>query len=111
MTRPVLVYQGEDKLIECQVTGVSAATEIEVTIDCNPQVIKTLSGGSVSNVSSSGFNLQIDASDLTSIKPGLYKYQGRATIGTLHNIRFTPNQIRLLESVFETSRNVRDYGS
>ena len=111
MTRPVLFYQGEDKLIECQVTGVSAATEIEVTIDCNPQVIKTLSGGHITGLSSTGFNLQLSASDLTTITPGLYKYQGRATIGTLHNIRFVPNQIRLLESVFETSRNVRDYGS
>lgn len=110
MTRPVLVYQGEDKLFECQVTGVSAATEIEVTIDCNPQVIKTLSGGGVTGLSASGFLVQLSASDLVSIKPGLYRYQARATIGTLHNIRFVPDQIRLLESVFENS-NVRDYGS
>ena len=111
MTRPVLVFQGADKLFECQVVGVELASEIEVTFDCNPQVVKTLSGGGITGLSSSGFLVQIDASDLVSIEPGLYRYQGRATIGTLHNIRFVPDQIRLLESVFENSTSVRDYGS
>ena len=111
MTRPVQVYQGEDKLFQCEVTGVELASEIELTIDCNPQVVKTLSGGGITGLSSSGFNCQIDASDLVSIKPGLYRYQARATIGTKHNIRFVPDQIRLLESVFENSTSVRDYGS
>lgn len=82
-------------------TDVQTATEIEFVIEATTKILKTLSAGQISNVTASGFRVQIDAADTTSIKPGEYKYQARATIGgKKYNIRFMPNKIKILDSVF-----------
>ena len=107
--RPVRLFQGEDKTLSCTVSeDLTAATEIEFTIDCN--IKKTLSGGSISNVTTTGFDVQIDAADTENVKPGPYKHQGRATVaGKLSNIVFTPNKIKIMDSVFVDSYTTGDY--
>lgn len=112
MTRPIVLYQGEDKTIDVLMNDdISTATEIEFYIDTDDQIKKTLSAAQISSVTATQFSVAIDAADTETKTPGPYKFQARATIaGKKHNIKFTPNKIRLLESVFITQRRIKDYG-
>ena len=112
MTRPIELFQGEDKTITVEMNDdISAATEIEFYIDTCTQIKKTLTASEISGVTATQFQVQIDAADTETKTPGPYKFQARATLaGKKHNIKFTPNKIRLLESVFVTQRTIKDYG-
>lgn len=112
MTRPIWLYQGEDKTISVAMNDdISAASEIEFYIDTSPQIKKTLTDAEISSVTTTSFSVQIDAADTETVKAGTYKYQARATLaGKKHNIRFTPNKVRLMDSVFVTQNRVNDYG-
>ena len=110
--RPIEVYQGEDALIPLTTSSdISASTEIEVTIDCYPQVVKTLSGAHISAVTSTGFSVQLTASDTADVKAGPYKWQARVTIaGSISHVKIVSDQIKILPSVFESTRTLHDYG-
>jgi len=111
--KPIALYQGEDKTIVVEMnTDLSAATEIEFSIDTPSRITKTLSAAQISAVTATQFSVQMDAADTETAKAGPYKYQGRATIsGKTHNIRFIPNKIKILDSVFVDSNVTGDYGS
>ena len=100
--RPIRLFQAEDRTLAIETEdSLVAATEIEFTIDASTKINKTLSGGSISNVTATGFDVQIDAADTENIKPGPYKFQGRSIISAkLSNIVFTPNKIKIMDSVF-----------
>ena len=112
MTRPIELYQGEDKTIIVEMNDyISAATEIEFYIDTDTQIKKTLTGGKVSSVTSTQFQVQIDAADTETKDAGAYKFQARATIATKkYNIKFTPNKVMILNSIFVTEGSGNDYG-
>jgi hypothetical protein len=109
--KPLKLYQGSDEsLVITSNIDLSAATEIEVTIDTPTQIVKTLSGGSITATTTT-FTIAIDAADTATVAPGTFKYQARATIGGKKKQgRFTPNSILILPSVFESTSNVTDYG-
>ena len=111
MTRPIELYQGEDMTLTVEMNDdISAATEIELYIDTNPQVKKTLSAGQISGVTSTQFDVQIDAGDTNDIPPGAYKYQARATLSSKkYNIKFTPNTLNIRRSIFENPVGRDDY--
>lgn len=90
----------------------SAATEIEFYIDTPTQIKKTLSSsGGISAVTATQFSVQIDAADTETVKAGPYKFQSRATIASKkHNIKHTPNQIKILDSILVTQGSGQDYG-
>ena len=110
--RPLEVYQGEDSLIPLTLSSdISTATEVELTIDCYPQIVKTLTGAHISAVTSTGFSVQLAAADTADVKPGSYRSGARATIaGSISQIKPVSDLIRILPSVFENSRTVLDYG-
>ncbi len=112
MTRPAVLFQGEDKTLKILMNeDISAATEIEFYIDTCDQIKKTLSDAQITSVTAAQFFVQIDAADTETKEPGPYKFQARATIaGKKHNIKFRPNKIRILESVFVSQRRIKDYG-
>ena len=111
MTRPQKFYQGADYILECEVSDASASTEVELIIDTNPIISKTLSAGEIA-LTSIGFDVTILAADTATKPAGLFRYQARVTIGgKLSNVDFTPDQVRIKESNFVTSQNVRDYSS
>jgi len=111
LTKPLIIYQGADAIIDIESNiDLSAATEIEVTIDTTEQIVKTLTAGGVSDVTSTQFTLNIDSGDTQDIKAGNYKYQVRATIGGKKKQgRLVPNKITLADSVFVQPRNIKDY--
>ena len=111
MTRPIELFQGEDKsIIVTMNDDISAATEVEFYIDTPTQIKKTLSAGEISGVTATQFTVQIDAADTESVRHGEYRFQARATIASKkHNIKFTPDKLILKKSVFVTLGRVNDY--
>ena len=110
--RPIEVYQGEDASIPLTTSSsVSASTEIEVTIDTSPQIVLTLTGSHIGSVTSTGFTVTIAVALTADVKPGPYKWQARVTIaGSISHVKIVSDQIKILPSVFENSRNIHDYG-
>ena len=102
MTRPIELYQDADQIITVNMNeDISTATEVEFLIDAPTQISKTLSDNQVYAVTSASFKVRIDAADTASLCVGSYKYQARATIGgKKYNIKFTPNKIKVMDSVF-----------
>ena len=109
--RPIEIFQGDDEIITVESNiDLSTATEIEWAIDTQPQIVKTLTGGHISDVSTSQFLVAIDAADTASVTAGNYKYQCQATIaGKIKHGRFTPNKIILRNSIFTDEGSGRDY--
>ena len=110
--KPLEIYKGADQQIDIESNiDLTSATEIEFTIDTDTQIAKTLTGGGISSVTTTQFTVQIDAGDTADIAHDTYKFQVRATIaGKKKQGRLRPNKIILKDSVFESSRNVKDYG-
>ena len=110
-TRPAEIYQGEDSTLTITTSeDVSTATEIEFLIDAPTQISKTLGASQITSVTATGFTVQIDAADTSSIPEGGYKHQARVTIGSkLEHIRFTPNKIKIKDSVFVDDYTPGDY--
>ena len=104
--KPV-IYQGATKILQVTTsTDLSSATEIEFRIDSPVQISKTLTGGGVSNVTSTQFDVTIANTDTTNTPAGEYKYQARATIGA--NViqgKFQPNKLIIRDSVFVDTDN------
>lgn len=73
------VYQGEGKSILVTVSDsdidLTTATEIEFTVDTNPQIKLTLSGSTITNVTTKSFTINLAASDTSSIEAGTYSPQ------------------------------------
>lgn len=111
--RPLVLFQGEDKLIVVEMNeDISAATEIEFYIDTLTQIKKTLTAGEITGVTATQFTVAIDSGDTQDIVAGSYKFQARATLATKkHNIKFTPNKIQIEDSIFISPRRTRDYGA
>jgi hypothetical protein len=110
--RPIEIFQGDDEVItvETGLTDLTTASEIEFAIDAYPQIVKTLTGGHISDVSTSQFLVAIDAADTASVTAGNYKYQCQATVaGKISHGRFTPNKIIIRNSVFTDEGSGRDY--
>jgi hypothetical protein len=113
MTRPIEVWTGSDVDIDIETdSDVSAATEIEWWMEGGRAVVKKSMGeGHITGLTSTQFTLTLLAADTESEQPGPYKMQCRATVGGLfRQIVFKPNQFILRDSLFSTSRNIRDYG-
>ena len=111
MTRPIELFQDADQYITVAMNvDLVTATEIEYIVDCSTQISKTLTAGQIDSVTTTSFRVAIDAADTTNISVGEYKHQARATIGgKKYNIKFTPNKIKILDSVFVDSNVVGDY--
>jgi hypothetical protein len=111
--RPIEIFQGADVTLVVETNDdLSSATEIEFYIDTPTQIKKTLSAAEISSVTTTQFSVAIDAADTASQAKGSYKMQARATVGgKKRQGRFTPNKIKLRESVFETQNwRIKDYG-
>src|SRR5680860_25520 len=100
--KPIEIYQDEDKSIIVDMNeDISAATEIEFSIETPTRITKTLTAAQISNVTATQFTVQIDAADFASTRTGEYKYQARATLASRkYNIKFTPNKVKIMDSVF-----------
>jgi len=111
--RPIEIYQGEDVRIDVTINDdISAATEVEFRIDTPVAIKKSLTDGSITNVTTTGYTVQIDAGDTETLRSGPYKMQSRATIaGKIHHIRHTPNKVKVLNSVYTQLGSARDYGA
>lgn len=109
--RPIEIYQDNDQVIVVESNlDISTATEIEFRIDTQPQIVKTLSGGQITGVTTTQFSVAIDASDTASVAAGRYKFQCRTTIdGDILNGRFTPDKIILRNSIFTNEGSGNDY--
>ena len=110
--RQRMLHQGEDATITVTTNDdCSTATELEYRLDSPSQVIKKLSAGEISTPTSTGFTITLDAADTTDIEAGIYKHQARVTLsGKVYTIRFTPDSMKILDSVFVDSNPVNDYG-
>lgn len=106
------IFQGEDKtIVVTSNIDLTSHTEIEFRIDAPDQIKKTLTGGSISGVTTTEFLVQIDAADTETLKAGPYKFQARATdsSGKISNARFQPNKIEIRDSVFTSAGSGKDY--
>ena len=102
--RPIDLFQGADRTIEVKTrTDLTSATEIEFTIDTVPQIAKTLSGGGISAVTATQFNVAIAAGDTRDIKSGEYRYQARSTFPSgivTHSAQQDPPLVKINDSIF-----------
>jgi hypothetical protein len=112
MTRPIDVKQGENKtIIVLTNNDLSGVTEMEFGIDTPEQILKTKSAAQITNITTTQFKVHLVPNDTNTVKPGSYKMQARATFadGKVYNIRFTPNRIKICDSVFVDDYAVNDY--
>jgi hypothetical protein len=111
MTRPIEVVQGEDKVIIVQTNNdLSGSTEIEFGIDTPEKILKTLSDVEITNVTTTQFKVALVPADTENVKPGPYKMQARVTLsGKVYNLKFTPDKIKIMDSVFIDSYIANDY--
>lgn len=111
MSSELRVYQGEDKTIVVTTNiDLTDATEIEFVIDTETQITKSLTLEEISGVTSSQFQVQLDAGDTETITAGEYLYQCRATISSkIVQGKFSPNKIEILESAFTSAGSGNDY--
>ncbi len=107
-----IVYQGATKIVHVR-TNIDMTTfpEIEVVIDTDTQIRKTLTGGGITNVTSTQFDVKIEPADTENVCPGPYKYQARGTDSSGDKIqgRFFPNKIKIKDSAF-VRRSANSYG-
>ena len=111
MTRPIEVVQGEDKVIVVQTNNdLSGSSEIEFAIDTPTKILKTKSAGDITNVTTTQFKVTLAAADTENVQPGPYKMQARVTLTSkLYNVKFTPDKIKVMDSVFIDSYISGDY--
>ena len=111
MSAAIRIYQGEDKTIVVRTNeDISAATEVEFVIDTETQILKKLSEGEITNVTSTSFTVQIDAADTETVRHGEYLFQCRATVATkIRQGRFSPNKIEIRDSAFTIEGSGNDY--
>jgi len=109
--RPIEIFQGNDQVIVVESNiDLTTATEVEFRIDTQPQIVKTLTGGQVTDVTTTQFSVAIDAADTASVAAGRYKFQCRTTIaGDTLNGRFTPDKIIIRDSIFTNEGSGNDY--
>ncbi len=112
MAAGITLYQGETKLIIVETNeDLSSAVEIEFRVDTNPQIIKTLTGSGIANVTTTQFEVTIEPEDTESVPAGPYKYQMRSTdnSGNITNGKFSPNKMQIKPSIFVTQGQGNDY--
>lgn len=109
MASPTIIYQGADRdiVVTHDDTDLATATEIEVIIASTRQelptsILKTLTGGGVSGVTSTEFTVTIEDADTLSATPGEYDIQCRATsaAGVRTQGIFNPNKVKITDSLF-----------
>ena len=108
----VRIYQGQNKTLVVQTNiDLSSATEIEFKIDTPDQITKTLSGGGISNVSSTQFEVALVPGDTETVVEGAYRMQTRYTdsSGNIYNGTFTPDRAEIEDSIFTTQGSGNDY--
>lgn len=114
MASEIKVFQGEDKTINVDTgtTDLSASLDIEFNIDTNPQIVKRMSAGEITGLTSTRFIVILDAADTTTVPAGPYRYQllvtdanGKLSVGA-----FKPNKFTIKESNFATQGSGNDYG-
>lgn len=107
----IRIYQGEDKTIVVTTNeDISTATEIEFVIDTSTQIKKTFTAGQITNVTSTQFTVQIDASDTETVEAGEYLFQCRATVADkIRQGVFSPDKIEIRDSAFTTAGSGNDY--
>lgn len=107
MSAETEIFQGADKTIIVEYNSaldLTLASEIEAIVDSCPQVLKTLTAGEISGVTSSQYTIQFSNSDFEDIAAGEYLFQTRATISdVITQGRFYPNKITLRDSAFITN--------
>lgn len=108
----VRVYQGENKDIVVPTNiDLSSYTEIEFRVDTPSQIIKKLSNGEISGVTSSQFTVAIIPGDTETVEAGNYKFQVLATAsdGKLTLGKFKPDRFTVEDSIFTTIGSGNDY--
>ena len=105
------IFQGEDKTLTLKNNiDLSAATEIVFNVDTPTQIVKSLSAGQITAVTTTQMTVQIDAADTETVPAGGYRMQSRATLaGKLVNGKYRPNKITIRDSVFTTAGSGNDY--
>ena len=105
MSSTIKLFQGADRTIT--VTSdkdLTTATEVEVRIDTPKQIIKTKTGGGVTNIIATGFDILIEDGDTTDIASGEYRIQARSTASTgiITHAQLAPSAVTVADSIFTT---------
>lgn len=105
MASVIKIYQGSGISIVAshKEPGIVNAVEIEVLIDCVPQIRKKLSAGEIINVSATSFTVLVEDSDVHNKKSGEYSIEARYTpvSGPKVHGRFNPSQVKIIDSAFD----------
>ena len=112
MAAPPKIYQGTHKnLIVTTNISLSAASEIELRVDTAKQIVKTLTNGDISNVTSTQFEVAFVPGDTDNTVAGDYKYEVVATDSSSNKVhgKFSPDKITIAPSIFTTLGSGKDY--
>lgn len=107
MAKPINITQSSSKTIQIRQDSSStldftAADEIEILIDSDPQIKKTLTGGGVTSVLANSFTVVLSDSD-TQVRSGEFGWEGRYTVGTTKTPgRLNPSKVRIIDSAFDS---------
>ncbi len=107
MASPNTVWQGTDKdfIVKHNYTSMTSATEVEVFINTSPQIIKKLSQGDITGVTTTQLLLQIDDADTASKRSGEYNIEARITTAAGRVIygKLQPSKMVIKDSIFTTT--------